>query len=85
MTQILNELRQPVRDLREQIPAVFEAYGRVNAALLVDRALDAKSKDLIAWRSPCRSSATAAWRRTVAPGTARAPRRSPTRSVLPLS
>lgn len=46
--QILDELRQPVRDLHEQIPAVFEGYAAINAAVLTDGALDAKTKELIA-------------------------------------
>ena len=46
--EILDELRQPVRDLREHIPAVFEGYGAVHAATMGDGALDAKTKELIA-------------------------------------
>lgn len=45
---ILAELRQPVRDLREQIPQVFEGYGAISAAVFTDGALDAKTKELIA-------------------------------------
>lgn len=45
--EILDELRQPVRDLREQIPAVFQAYGALNAAVFAGGALDAKTKELI--------------------------------------
>ena len=46
--EILDDLRQPVKDLREQIPAVFQAYGTLNAAVFDDGALDAKTKELIA-------------------------------------
>ena len=45
---ILDELRQPVRELRERIPAVFEGYGAPSAAVFTDGALDAKTKELIA-------------------------------------
>lgn len=45
---ILDELRQPVKDLREHIPAVFDGYARLNAAALADGAPDAKIKELIA-------------------------------------
>lgn len=46
--EILDGLRQPVKDLREHIPAVFEGYGALSAAALGDGALDAKTKELIA-------------------------------------
>lgn len=46
--EILDELRQPVRELRERIPAVFEGYGALSGAVFVDGALDAKTKELIA-------------------------------------
>ena len=46
--QILDELRQPARALREQIPGVYEGYQATSAAVLVDGALDAKTKELIA-------------------------------------
>ncbi|MDQ3896762.1 MAG: carboxymuconolactone decarboxylase family protein [Actinomycetota bacterium] len=45
--EILDELRQPVRDLREHTPAVFERYGALNAAAMGDGALDAKTKERI--------------------------------------
>jgi AhpD family alkylhydroperoxidase len=44
----LDELRQPVRDLRERIPAVFAGYGALSTAAFADGALDAKTKELIA-------------------------------------
>ena len=34
--EILDELRQPVRDLRERIPAVFEGYGAMHAGAFAD-------------------------------------------------
>ena len=46
--EILDELRQPVRDLRDQIPKVFEGYGSLSAAAFTEGALDAKTKELIA-------------------------------------
>lgn len=46
--EILDELRQPVRALREHIPAVFEGYCALTGAVFVDGALDAKTKELIA-------------------------------------
>ena len=46
--QILDDLRQPSRDLRELIPGVFEAYGAMSAAVMTDGALDTKTKELIA-------------------------------------
>jgi AhpD family alkylhydroperoxidase len=46
--EILDELRQPARALREQIPAVFEGYAALSRATFVDGALDAKTKELIA-------------------------------------
>jgi AhpD family alkylhydroperoxidase len=46
--EVLNELREPVRDLRERVPTVFEAYGTLHGAALADGALDAKTKELIA-------------------------------------
>lgn len=45
---ILDELRQPVKDLREHIPGVFEGYGALNTAAIADGVLDAKTKELIA-------------------------------------
>jgi AhpD family alkylhydroperoxidase len=45
---ILDDLRQPVKDLRAQIPGVFEGYGALNGAVLSDGHLDAKTKELIA-------------------------------------
>lgn len=46
--EILDELRQPVKDLREHIPAVFEGYGALHSAVFTDGALEAKAKELIA-------------------------------------
>jgi AhpD family alkylhydroperoxidase len=46
--QVLEELRQPVRDLRERIPGVFDGYRAISKAVLADGALDAKTKELIA-------------------------------------
>ncbi len=46
--EILDELRQPVQDLRDHMPAVFEGYGALSAAAFTDGALEAKTKELIA-------------------------------------
>lgn len=46
--EILDGLRQPVKDLRDHIPAVFEGVAALNAASFGDGALDAKTKELIA-------------------------------------
>lgn len=46
--QILDDLRQPSRDLREAIPALYEGFAAMNAAAMGDGALDAKTKELIA-------------------------------------
>jgi AhpD family alkylhydroperoxidase len=46
--EILDELRRPVRDLRERIPGVFQAHAALHRAALGDGALDAKTKELIA-------------------------------------
>ena len=46
--EILDELRVPVRALREHIPAVYEGYSALSAAVFGDGALDAKTKELIA-------------------------------------
>lgn len=46
--EVMRELRDPVKALRERIPAVFEAYGAMSAASMRDGALDAKTKELIA-------------------------------------
>lgn len=45
---ILDELRQPVKDLRVRIPAVFQGYAAISSAAMADGALDAKTKELIA-------------------------------------
>ena len=46
--EILDDLRQPVRQLREHIPAVMQGYGAMNSAVFADGALDVKTKELIA-------------------------------------
>lgn len=46
--QILDDLRQPVADLRSLIPGVFDGYVALNKAALTDGVLDAKTKELIA-------------------------------------
>ena len=45
---ILDELRQPVKDLHDHIPAVFGGYRALASAAMGDGALDAKTKELIA-------------------------------------
>ncbi|MBV9661928.1 MAG: carboxymuconolactone decarboxylase family protein [Acidimicrobiales bacterium] len=46
--EVLGELRQPARDLREHIPDVVGAYAAMQRAALADGALSAKMKELIA-------------------------------------
>ena len=46
--EILSELRQPARDLREQIPDVIGAYAALQKAAMADGALPGKIKELIA-------------------------------------
>lgn len=46
--EILDQLREPARALREQIPGVYDAYSAMNRAVFSDSALDAKTKELIA-------------------------------------
>lgn len=46
--EILDDLRQPTKALREKIPDVFSGYGAMSAAAFGDGALDAKTKELIA-------------------------------------
>ena len=45
---ILDGLKEPTRALRGEIPGVFDAYGAMGKAVMVDGALDAKTKELIA-------------------------------------
>lgn len=44
----LDELRQPTRALREQIPGVFDGYRQLSRAAFEEGALDARTKELIA-------------------------------------
>jgi alkylhydroperoxidase/carboxymuconolactone decarboxylase family protein YurZ len=85
--EILDELRQPVRALREHIPAVFEGYCALTGAVFVDGALDAKTKELIALAITVTKQCDDCMAPT--PGAprdaARPPRRSPTRSAPPSS
>jgi AhpD family alkylhydroperoxidase len=46
--EILSELRQPARDLREQIPDVVGAYATMQKAALAEGALPGRIKELIA-------------------------------------
>jgi AhpD family alkylhydroperoxidase len=46
--EVLGELRQPARDLREHVPDVINAYAAMQKAALADGALPAKVKELIA-------------------------------------
>jgi AhpD family alkylhydroperoxidase len=46
--EVLGELRQPARELREHIPDVVGAYANMQRAALADGALSAKVKELIA-------------------------------------
>lgn len=46
--EVLGELRQPARDLRDHIPDVISAYADMQRAAMADGALSAKTKELIA-------------------------------------
>lgn len=46
--EVLGELRQPARDLREHIPEVIGAYANLQRAALADGALPGRLKELIA-------------------------------------
>lgn len=45
---VQRELAAPTRALRALIPEVFDAYGAMKDAVIVDGVLDAKTKELIA-------------------------------------
>jgi AhpD family alkylhydroperoxidase len=46
--EVLGELRQPARDLREHIPDVISGYVAMQRAAMAEGALSAKVKELIA-------------------------------------
>lgn len=46
--EVLGELRQPARELREHIPDVIGAYAEMQRAVMADGVLPAKVKELIA-------------------------------------
>jgi AhpD family alkylhydroperoxidase len=46
--EVLGELRQPARDLREHIPDVIAGYADMQRAALAEGALSTKVKELIA-------------------------------------
>ncbi|MDE3202811.1 MAG: carboxymuconolactone decarboxylase family protein [Acidobacteriota bacterium] len=46
--EVLGELRQPARELRDHIPDVIGAYAEMQRAAMADGALTAKVKELIA-------------------------------------
>jgi AhpD family alkylhydroperoxidase len=45
---VQQELREPSRALRREIPGVYEGYAQLHAAAFAPGALDAKTKELIA-------------------------------------
>jgi AhpD family alkylhydroperoxidase len=45
---VQDALREPARALRQQIPAVYEAYASLHTAAMAPGALDAATKELIA-------------------------------------
>jgi AhpD family alkylhydroperoxidase len=45
---VQQELREPSRALRREIPGVYEGYRQLHAAAFAPGALDAKAKELIA-------------------------------------
>lgn len=46
--EVLDELKEPLVELRRRIPEVFEGYGAMSKAVYTSGALDAKTKELIA-------------------------------------
>jgi len=46
---VRDELRKPTRELRHTIPGVYEGYKQLHGAALAAGALDAKTKELIAF------------------------------------
>ncbi len=46
--EVLGELRQPARDLREHIPDVIAGYANMQRAAMAEGALSTKVKELIA-------------------------------------
>lgn len=46
--EVLGELRQPARELRDHIPEVIGAYANMQRAALAEGSLSAKVKELIA-------------------------------------
>lgn len=46
---VQQELRPHARELRRMIPDVYKAFGELHSAALTDGALDAKTKELIAF------------------------------------
>ena len=45
---VLDEMRQPVAQLRQAIPGVFKAYADMHHAVITDSVLPAKFKEIIA-------------------------------------
>lgn len=46
--ELVNELRQPTRDLRDAIPETWAAFGKLHEQAVADGVLSAKTKELIA-------------------------------------
>lgn len=46
--QVAEELREPAKALRQQIPDVLKGYGEMHAAVMNDGAISKKTKELIA-------------------------------------
>lgn len=46
--EILEQLREPTKQLHDRIPSVFDGYRSLHRAAFTDGALDAKTKELIA-------------------------------------
>ncbi|MDB5091817.1 MAG: alkylhydroperoxidase like protein AhpD family [Mucilaginibacter sp.] len=46
--EVRKELAEPARRLREEIPDVIDAYATMHRAVMIDGALSAKMKELIA-------------------------------------
>jgi AhpD family alkylhydroperoxidase len=46
--EVMGEIRDPARELREQIPEVLAGYAAMQRAVITDGALSARTKELIA-------------------------------------
>ena len=72
---VRDELAVPTRELRHAIPLVYAGYKELHDSALAAGALDARTKELIAWPSRSARNATAASPPTPTPPSSTAPPR----------